>query len=313
MDPAPLFFLLGALARWARTDLKLPPALYDALSSFLLLTIGLKGGVELARSSTPGLVGDSVAVVGLGVLLTLIAFGVLRLLRFARADAASVAAHYGSVSAVTFAVGTAYLGDRGIAYEPHFPLFLALLEAPAIVVGILLARTASAAPAAGSPRLGALLREALLGRGVLLLAGGIVIGYVAGPKGLVSVEPFFFGLFKGALCIFLLEMGYVAAGHARDLRSSGWRLLLFAIGLPLFAALLGAALGVWLGFSPGGVFLMIVLAASASYIAAPAAMRLAVPEANPALGIAGSLGVTFPFNVLVGLPLYQRLAESLVR
>lgn len=313
MDPAPMFFALGALARWARTDLKLPPALYDALSSFLLLAIGLKGGVELARSATPGLLGDSVVVVGLGVLLTLLAFAVLRFLSFSRADAASVAAHYGSVSAVTFAVGTAYLGDRGIAYEPHFPLFLALLEAPAIVVGILLAHAASAAPGAGKPRLGALLHEALLGRGVLLLAGGILIGYAAGPKGVASIEPFFFGLFKGALCVFLLEMGFVAAGHGRDLRSAGWRLLVFAIGLPLFAALLGATVGLLLGFSVGGVFLMIVLAASASYIAAPAAMRLAVPEANPALGIAGSLGVTFPFNVLVGLPLYQRLAESLVR
>ncbi len=301
MDAVPLFFILGIVARLAKSDLRMPAALYEVLAIFLLLAIGLKGGVELAKSASAALLAQSAAVVALGIALPLLAYPVLRVVgRLGRPDAASFAAHYGSVSAVTFAVALTFLRDRDVAAPDTFPLFLALLEAPAIVVGVMLAR----AGGASTTRWGTLLHEILFGKSIVLLAGGIVIGWVAGPKGVAPIEPLFFGLFKGALCLFLLEMGLVAAGHVADLRRAGGFLIAFGILMPLASSVLGGLLGHALGFGAGGVFLLATLAASASYIAAPAAMRIAVPEANPALPIATSLGITFPFNIIVGLPLY---------
>jgi hypothetical protein len=306
VDAVPLFFVLGAVARVAKSDLRIPAALYEVLSIFLLLAIGLKGGVELARSASVDILYQSAAVIALGAALPLLAFPVLRALgRLSRPDAASFAAHYGSVSAVTFAVAVTFLRDRSVPVDDHFPLFLALMEAPAIIVGVVLAR----AGGGRDTRWGALLHEILFGKSILLLLGGIAIGWVAGPKGVAPIEPFFFTLFKGSLCFFLLEMGLVAAGHLGDLRRAGTFLVGFGVAMPLVSSVLGAGVARLLGFDAGGVFLLATLAASASYIAAPAAMRIAVPEANPALPIATSIGITFPFNIIVGLPLYFELAR----
>jgi len=303
LDVVVLFFLLGLLAGLARSELKLPTALYDSLSLVLLLAIGLKGGEGLARQSLLPLLPQLAAVIALGIALTVIAFVVLRR-RFALPDAASMAAHYGSVSVATFAVGVNWLNTRGIDFEPQLPIFLAVMEVPPIIVGIVLARGLKSG--IDWKKLG---HEAFFGKGVVLLLGGMAIGWLAGPDGLAPVKPLFYDLFKGALAIFLLEMGLIVARQAGVLRRQGAFLIVFGIAMPLFSSLLGGACGVLLGLSAGGTMLLTALAASASYIAVPATMRLAVPAANPALSLAAVLGVTFPFNILAGIPFYYWLAE----
>ena len=307
IDVVVLFFLFGLAAGMARAELKLPAALFESLSIILLLTIGLKGGEGLAKQALGPLAPQLGAVVLLGVAQTLIGFAILRGTgRLGRADAAATAAHYGSVSVVTFAVGVNWLMTRGIAFEAQMPVFLAVMEVPAIMVGILLARGMGRQT---DWRL--LTRETFLGKGVTLLLGGMAIGWVAGPEGLTPIKPLFFDLFKGALALFLLEMGLIVSRQAGELRRQGVFLIAFGLLMPLLSALLGLAVGMALGLSVGGLTLLATLAASASYIAVPAAMRLAVPEANPALSLAAVLGVTFPFNILAGIPLYHWLAMKL--
>jgi hypothetical protein len=308
IDPIVLFFLLGLGAGVLKADLRLPPAIYEFVSTLLLLSIGMKGGVELSRQPVTGLAVDIGLTLLLGVALTLVAFAVLRGAgRLSRVDSAAVAAHYGSVSVGTFAVGVAYLAREGIPAEPVMPLLLVLLEVPAIVLGILLARGVSA-----STQWGEVLREVLLGRSVLLLLGGLLIGWLAGPVGLEPVAPLFFDLFKGMLAIFLLEMGLIAAEHLGGFRRHGVFMVLFAILTPSAFALVGIGFAALMGLSLGGAILLATLAGSASYIAAPAAMRTAVPEANPALSLTAALAVTFPFNILVGIPLYRQAAQILL-
>lgn len=303
LDVVVLFFLLGLLAGLARSELKLPPALYDSLSLVLLLSIGLKGGEGLAKHPLLPLVPQLAVVIALGIVLTIVAHAVLRR-RFAAADAASIAAHYGSVSVATFAVGVNWLNTRGIDFEPQLPIFLAVMEVPPILVGIVLARGLRSG--IDWQKLG---HEAFFGKGVVLLLGGMAIGWLAGPDGLAPVKPLFYDLFKGALAIFLLEMGLIVARQTDVLRRQGAFLMTFGLVMPLVSSLLGAACGLLLGLSVGGTMLLATLAASASYIAVPATMRLAVPAANPALSLAAVLGVTFPFNILAGLPFYYWLAE----
>ena len=214
MDPVIWFFALGLVAGLAKSDLRMPPAVYDLLSMLLLLTIGLKGGVELAKAPFAGLVPQIAAVLAMGFLLPLLLFPAARIFgRLKRADAASLAAHYGSVSVATFAVGVAFLVDRNVDYDSQLPLFLVLLEVPAIVVGILLARRARI-----NERWGKLLHEIFFGKSIVLLVGGLVIGWLAGPSGVRSLEPLFFDLFKGVLALFLLEMGLIAARGGGGMR-----------------------------------------------------------------------------------------------
>jgi hypothetical protein len=304
MDPVVLFFLLGLIARIARSDLRLPEAMYDALAIYLLLAIGLKGGVQLAQQPLATVLPQALAAIALGAAIPLLLFPLLRA-KLARPDAASIAAHYGSVSVVTFAVATSFLAARQIDAESHMPLLVALMEAPGIVVGIVLAR------AGGGQRIswGPLAHEVLFGKSVLLLLGGLAIGALVGPEGSRPIAPLFTDLFKGVLALFLLEMGLVAGGRIGDLRRAGPFLLAFGIGAPLALGALGALVGQAIGLSLGGTTLLATLAASASYIAAPTAMRIAVPEANPALSIGVALGITFPFNIFVGIPLYLQYAR----
>ncbi|MFN0162814.1 MAG: sodium-dependent bicarbonate transport family permease [Burkholderiales bacterium] len=309
LDPVILFFLLGIVARLLRSDLRLPEPIYEALSVYLLLALGLKGGMELSRHALATLVPQTLAVIALGCVLPLLAYALLRgPARQGRADAAAIAAHYGSVSVVTFAAGVAWLEARAIPWEPYLALFLAVMEVPGIVVGVLLARGAGAGAS-----LGPMLREVLAGKSVLLLIGGILIGALLGPSGMQPLKPWFVDLFKGALCIFMLELGLVTGRQLGQLKRSGARLAVFALVIPPLFGLAGAVLGAALGLSVGGTMLLGVLAASASYIAAPAAMRVAVPEANPGLSLPIVLGLTFPFNVFVGLGLYHSYAIHLVR
>lgn len=307
MDPVIWFFALGVFAGLARSDLRIPPAIYDLLSTLLLLTIGLKGGVELARAPLAGILPQAAAVIAMGFALPLLLYPIARKIGgFERADAASLVAHYGSVSVATFAVGIAFLAEKNVSHDSQLPLFLVLLEVPAIVVGVLLARRKQAAG-----QWGRLLHEVFLGKSIVLLVGGLLIGWLAGPIGVRPLEPLFFDLFKGVLALFLLEMGLIAASQAKAVRQSGLFIIAFGLLVPVPLALIGALVGWAIGLSVGGTTLLAVLAGSASYIAAPAAIRIAVPEANPSLSLAASLGITFPFNIFVGIPVYYFVATTI--
>jgi hypothetical protein len=308
IDVVILFFLLGLLAGVVRSDLKLPSALYDSLSVFLLLAIGLKGGEGLAQQPVGPLLPQLLAVVLLGVVQTLIAYAILRFAgRLGRMDAAATAAHYGSVSVATFAVAVNWLVARNIAFEPQATIFLVVMEVPAIMVAIVLARGIGR-----DTDWRVLLHETFLGKGVTLLLGGMAIGWIAGPDGLASIKGVYFDLFKGVLALFLLEMGLIVSRQLGELRRNGVFLVAFGVLMPLLSGMLGLGCGLLLGLSVGGLTLLATLAASASYIAVPAAMRVAVPQANPALSLGVVLGVTFPFNILLGIELYHRLATQLV-
>jgi hypothetical protein len=322
LDPVILFFALGVVARLAKSDLRLPEALYETLSIYLLLAIGLKGGAQIAAQPLAALWPVALAAIAISALVPLVLFPVLRsLVRLGPADAASIAAHYGSVSVVTFAVAQSVLARAGIEPEAWLAMLVALMEAPGIVVGVLLARRAldgggggavrGGAPAGSARGWGALLHEVLFGKAIVLLLGGIAIGWIAGPQALAPIDPLFSGLFRGVLALFLLELGLVAGGRLADLGRAGPRLLAFGLVAPPLLAVVGGAVGLALGLSVAGVATLATLTASASYIAAPTAMRIAVPQANPSLSIGLSLGVTFPFNVLVGIPLYVEAARRL--
>lgn len=305
LDPVVLFFMLGLAAGLMRAEMRLPSAIYELLSVILLLAIGLKGGIELSKQSFGDLLPDMAAVIAMGFVVPLLAFPLLRYIgRFKKADAASMAAHYGSVSVGTYAVAVAYLTEQKVTFEEYMPLFLVLLEVPAIIVGIILVRGIST-----KTKWGKLSHEVFLGKSIVLLLGGLLIGWIAGPEGIEPIGGLFFDLFKGVLALFLLEMGLIAASQVGSLRRHGAFLFGFGIIFPVFSALIGGGLGLMLELSIGGTVLLATLAASASYIAVPAAMRIALPEANPTLSLTAALGVTFPFNIMLGIPLYHKFFE----
>ncbi|MBE2263755.1 MAG: sodium-dependent bicarbonate transport family permease [Burkholderiaceae bacterium] len=309
LDIVVLFFLLGVFARLVRSDLRLPEALYETLSIYLLLAIGLKGGIELSRQPLMVLAPQVAACVALGFSIPFLLVPMLRRMGLNAADSAGLAAHYGSVSVVTFAVASAWLQRKGVAAESHAALWVAVMEAPGLLAGILLARLG------GEPgrtvQWGRLAHDVFLGKSVLLLTGGLLIGAVMGESGVAPIKAVFVDPFKGVLALFLLELGLVAGARLGELRQHGLRLVVFAVVAPVLLAVLGALTGAALGLSEGGIMLMATLAASASYIAAPTAMRIAVPQANAALSITAALGITFPFNLVVGIPLYYQLAKAL--
>ena len=314
IDVVVFFFLLGVFARLVKSDLRLPEALYETLSIYLLLAIGLKGGIELSKQPLAALAPQVLACMALGFVIPFALFPLARALRLSGVDAAALVAHYGSVSVVTFAVATAALTRQGIAYESHAALWVAVMEAPGLVAGILLARwSLRDADRGRRTDWGSLAHDVLFGKSVLLLLGGLLIGAVAGEAGTAPIKAVFIDPFKGVLALFLLELGLVAGGRLAEVRRVGPAVLVIGLGAPPLLALAGAATGWALGLSTGGVALLATLAASASYIAAPTAMRIAVPQANAALSITAALGITFPFNIVVGIPLYIELARWLER
>jgi uncharacterized protein len=313
IDVVVLFFLLGVLARIAKSDLRLPEALYETLSIYLLLAIGLKGGIELSRVPLAAFGPQVMAMMLLGFAIPFAMFPLLRQLKLSGADSAALAAHYGSVSVVTFAVVVAALAREGIAHESHAPLWVAVMEAPGLVAGIVLARWSMRDEAGGAAAMpwGRLAHDVLFGKSVLLLMGGLAIGAVAGVDGTAPIRAVFIDPFKGVLALFLLELGLVAGARLAEVRRFGRTVLLVGLLAPPLLAVAGALVGVALGLSTGGVAILATLAASASYIAAPTAMRMAVPQANAALSITAALGITFPFNIVIGIPLYIWLAQAL--
>jgi hypothetical protein len=303
-----LAFLLGLLATAVGGDLRLPEPVYQLLTVYLLLGIGIKGGVALSEAPVGEVVAPVLVTLALGLVIPLLAYAILRATtRLGPVDRGAIAAHYGSTSLVTFTAAVVFLTSAGIAFEGYVTTLLAVLEVPAIIVGLLLAGRHTARAASWSESL----REILTGRSVLLLVGGLALGAVTGTAGYAKVEPFFGGLFTGVLTLFLLEMGVIAARRLRDLPKAGVGLAIFAVAFPLLSGTLGILAGLAVGMSTGGAAILGVLAASASYIAAPAAVRLALPEANPGFYLTTSLGITFPFNLVVGIPLYLAIAQAL--
>jgi len=307
IDVVVFFFLLGVFARLVGSDLRLPEALYETLSIYLLLAIGLKGGIELSKQPLAALAPQVLVCMALGFAIPFLLYPLGRALKLVQADSAALAAHYGSVSVVTFAVATAALTRRGIPYESHAALWVAVMEAPGLVAGILLARLGRR----GGTNWRGLAHDVVFGKSVLLLLGGLVIGAVAGVEGTAPIKAVFIDPFKGVLALFLLELGLVAGGRLSEVRRFGPAVLVIGLGAPPVLAVVGAFTGLALGLSTGGIALLATLAASASYIAAPTAMRIAVPEANAALSITAALGISFPFNIVIGIPLYINLAQRL--
>lgn len=305
--PAILFFGLGLVAATLRSDLKVPEPMSKGMALYLMVAIGLKGGAAVAAAPASALLPSALAAgIVLSCLLPLPAFAMLRLSSgLDRATAAAVAGHYGSVSVVTYVAATQLLQARGLVPEPFMPAVLAAMEAPGIAIALLLAR-----PGAGG--LGSALRSVLLHGAVVVLVGSFFIGWASGAERYAPIRPFTEGLFAGVLCLFLLDMGLLAGRQLMETRGLDKRLLIFGVAMPLFGAASGLFLGAGIGLSAGGTAMLGVLAASASYIAAPAAMRTALPEANPGIYVPLALGVTFPFNLLVGIPLCAAVAAWMV-
>ena len=314
LSPTVLFFALGLTAALLKSDLKFPEALYVTLTIYLLTALGFKGGVAISEAGVAKVLLPALTAMLLGALIPLWTYPLLRFGgRLRPVDAAALAAHYGSVSAVTFITATNYLKGINEPYENYAAAFLAVMESPAIIVGVLLGKmTLVRQGSVFNGSLSHLLREAMFGRSVFLLVGALLVGGLCGKAGMDKVEPFFVTPFQGVLALFLLEMGMVAGQRLGDLKKVGPFLVAFGILIPLLHGGIGVFLGKYVGLSLGGMTLLGVLAASASYIAAPAAMRLSLPEASPALYLTPSLAITFPFNITLGIPLYYALARHLL-
>lgn len=314
LTPAILFFVLGMVAGLLRSDLAIPEQVAKTLALYLMLCIGFKGGVEAHRA---GLSSELLASGALGLALSFLtpfaAFALLRVIsKLDRTTAAAVAAHYGSVSVVTFAAASEYLRGIGVEFSGHMAAVLALMETPAILAALLIAG-GSASQGAHNPRRGALLREVLLNGAAVLLVGSFIIGAVTGQRGYDRLEMFVNPLFQGVLCLFLLDMGLVASRQLAMSPNLQLGLVAYALTWPLLAAAIATIASAQIGLSAGDTTLMAVLAASASYIAAPAAMRIALPKADAGVYLTLSLAITFPFNLLIGIPLYQAAADFMVR
>jgi len=310
LSPIVLSFVLGVSAALARSDLSVPEAVAKGISIYLLFAIGFKGGASLAEHGIDLTLGLSLLVgVVLSFALPLVGFLLLRALSgMSRTDAAAVAGHYGSISIVTFVAGTSVLADAGIASEGYMVAVAAAMEAPAILSALWLISRGSDTAELSSD----LWREILLNGSIVLLLGSFVIGMATGAEGLSRIEPFIVSPFQGVLCLFLLDMGLIAGRGLRQAGVLDRGAIAFGLIMPLLGAGAGLVAALLVGLSTGGTMLLMTLSASASYIAVPAAMRVAVPQANPSIYLTLSLAVTFPFNLVLGLPLYLTVAQSLV-
>ncbi len=316
LDPAILFFIFGVFAGCVKSNLEIPPQISRFLSLYLLMALGLKGGFALHKS---GFTSEIAFSLGLAILLAtiipLIGYVILRR-KLSAFDAAAIAATYGSVSAVTFITATQYLDQFNIAYGGHMAAAMALMESPAIILAIVLANRARASQSTANPQshqasgISKILHESFTDGAQLLLLGSMLVGLVSGDAGQKLMAPFSIDLFKGMLAFFLLDMGLMAARNFKGLKGKPPLTILYAIGSPLMHALLALVLCKLVGLPLGNTVLLMVLASSASYIAVPAVLRHALPEVNPALYMGMSLGITFPFNIILGIPMYTLIAKQ---
>ena len=336
LDPAILFFVFGILAGTVKSNLEIPPAISRFLSLYLLMALGLKGGFALAHSGLTAEVGAGLAAaITLALTIPLLGYQVLK--RFVSGfDAAAIAATYGSVSAVTFVTTVQYLENQHIAYGGHMAAAMALMESPAIIMAVVFANTLrqkavqtaassagvqlhsngsaalGGAPQQGGVSMGKILHESFTDGAQLLLLGAMVVGLLTGESGKAAMQPFSGDLFKGMLAFFLLDMGLMAARNLPQIQGKSPWLVAYAVLGPLTHAVVALGLAVLLQLPQGDATLLMVLAASASYIAVPAVLRYAIPEANPSLYFGLSLGVTFPLNILLGIPLYAQVAQQVL-
>lgn len=310
VSPMVLAFLLGIIASRLKSDLKFPDSLYQSLTIYLLIAIGLKGGYKLSLASFDEVFLPAIAAVSMCCLIPLWTYFIMRKAgKFDVFNAAALAAHYGSVSAVTFSAALAFHEAQKISFEGFMPSVLAMMEIPAILIAISLARlNVPLVDQREQVSIKEIARELLAGKSSLLLIGFVLIGWAVGKSGWEQVSPLFDVPFKGVLTLFLLEAGLVAGRKLSDLKKGGLILIGFGIIFPVLHAGLGIWLGQLSGLSLGGATILGVLAASASYIAAPAACRVALPEANPSYYLTAALAITFPFNIIVGIPLYHEMA-----
>ena len=304
-SPAVLAFALGLVATLLRSDLRFPEAVTSLLSTYLLFSIGLKGGIELRNASLGDIAAPTLVTLIIGLLVPVVAYRVARtFVGLSVADAASMAAHYGSVSAVTFSAAETFTRAAGTLGEGYLPALVALLEIPGIVVAMVIASRAL-----GGRDLRSAVHEVVTGKSIMLLVGGLLIGCFANQQGIEKVQPLFKDLFAGVLVLFLLDLGTLAAQRLKTLKAVGIRLVVFAIGMPIIFGTVGVLGGTLAGLSVGGASVLGAMAASASYIAAPAAVRVGLPEADVGLSLGAALGMTFPFNLATGIPLFHVLAN----
>jgi uncharacterized protein len=308
-NPTLLFFILGIVATLIKSDLEIPPQISKFLSLYLLFSIGFKGGMELSHS---GLNKEIIVTLGLAICLSVAvpvySYFILRR-KLDVYNSGALAATYGSVSAVTFITASSFLADKGVLFGGHMVAAMALMEAPAIIIGVTLIRWFNTNNATNKNNVGHILREAFSNGSVLMILGSLLIGIISDQKQAEGFKPFTSDIFKGFLAVFLLDMGIVAAQRIKSFGKAGWFLIAFGILLPLFNAILTILICHLIGIQSGNAFLLAILAGSASYIAVPAALRLAVPEADPGLYIPTALAITFPFNIVIGIPLYFYLVN----
>lgn len=331
LSPAVLFFVLGLIAAMVKSDLKFPKGLSEALSIYLLAAIGLKGGIELSKHAGADLIHPIIGALFLGTFIPIITIVVCRLIiKLDIKNSVALGATYGSVSIVTFAAAISFLEMSNIQFESFMTAIVVLLESPAIIVSLILLHwlrkdKTSNEPIRSSRALGIvpasmnfgrlinphIVKESLFGKSILLLIGSLAIGYVVGDNGLSVIKPLFIDLYQSILIVFLLGMGLMAGERLSEVKRYGWKLIGLAILFPLVFGITGLLVGKMAGLSLGGILLMGVLAASSSYIAAPAAIKSAIPNANPSIYLGLSLGITFPFNLTIGLPFYFEIAKMI--
>jgi uncharacterized protein len=307
-SPPVLAFALGIIAVSLKSDLRLPDSVYQALTIYLLLGIGIKGGVSLSEVGLSAVARPLVATIVIGVTLPILAFFLLRF--FTKLDPinrGALAAHYGSTSLVTFTAALVFLDAIRVSYEGFMTTLLAAMEIPGIIVGLFLATRKAGSNFSWKASVG----ELLTSKSIVLLVGGLTLGVVTGTRGYEGIEPLFAGLFPGILTLFLLELGIVAGRRLRDVKQAGWGIVIFAMVFPVIAGFIGVALGQISGLGIGGATILGVIAASASYIAAPATVRLALPQASPGIYLTAALGITFPFNLVIGIPLLFNISNFL--
>lgn len=303
-----LGFIFGFAASRVKSDVRVPDAIYQFLSIYLLFGIGLKGGHSLKSTPLADLVVPALATLACGVLIPLLAFTFLKLARgLNNIDRGSIAAHYGSTSLVTFSAAILFLESNSIFVEGFAPALLTIMEIPGLIVGIFLASRSLTTKVGWAETM----REVLLGKTVLLLIGGLAIGFITSNQGYEKVSPFFVDLLSGFLVLFLIHLGYLAGSSFAEIKSVGKPLVAFSLLFPILSGAIGVTAGSLIGLSVGGATMLGVLSASASYIAAPAAVSVALPQASKTIALMSSIGITFPFNLILGIPIYYRFAELL--
>ncbi|MGD6873653.1 sodium-dependent bicarbonate transport family permease [Sutcliffiella horikoshii] len=325
LSPVVLFFVLGLIAAIFKSDLKFPNGLSEGLSIYLLIAIGLKGGIELSQYSLPSVIRPIIATLLIGGMIPFIILFIMRLMKMDFKNSIGLAATYGSISIVTYGAAITFLDKNGTDYEGFMNAMVVLMESPAILVSIFLMKISEKTKSTLNMPTHSIgfvpisiqlfdkevIRESLFGKSILLLLGSLLIGLALGEEIIPMVKPLFMDLYNSVLILFLLNMGLIAGQRLPEVKKHGIKLLIFGLSTPLFLGTLGVFIGSSSGLSLGGATLMGVLAGSASYIAAPAALKTSVPEANPSIYLGLSLGVTFPLNLIIGIPLYYEIAKLL--